>query len=179
MSCRFGVPDVLAPVATLVLLVAGCAPVGDVQAPARSVATPSAQPPPASSPGRDEDAAAAAYRADDAIRLAYMEADPHPLSGALTGAALAVARRQAVELRRRGTRVEEVLDSRRVVHAGGVAGRPEVVLELRARRRLVSPGAPAPPLAIILRQWRAELEWTGGGWLVADAQDLAPPAWWQ
>lgn len=145
----------------LVALLTAC---GSLPAPAPSAPGPGAEP--------------AALRADDALRLALASGDPAPLEGALAGPALAQARRQVAEMARRGVRREEVLDGRRTVHAQGAGRTAEVVVEIRARQRLLVAGRAPAPAATVLRQWRAGLAWEDGRWLVVESGDLPPPQWW-
>ncbi|HEX6547895.1 MAG TPA: hypothetical protein VF134_04060 [Candidatus Dormibacteraeota bacterium] len=119
----------------------------------------------------------AAIAADDALRAAFSSASPQFLEGHFIDRALTVLRLQVAQLAVRGIRREEVLDSRRVVHVGGSAERPQVVLRISARQRWLASGAPPPPAAT-LRQWSAVLRWTGDRWLVCEAGDLPPPQWW-
>ena len=119
-----------------------------------------------------------AERADDALRAAYAAGDPAPLDGVLGGAALTLARTQVAQLARLGTRREELLDSRREVHESAAGTHAEVVLVIKARQRIVHPGAPTPPYATVLRQWRATLAPRNGRWVVVDSGDLPPAQWW-
>jgi hypothetical protein len=122
--------------------------------------------------------AAVALRADAARRAAFATADPRALDGVFGQRSLLVTRAQVARLAARGLRREEVADARQAVHTGGTLGRPEVVLEIRARQRLVGPGSDAP-WATVLRQWQVALERQGEDWLVVEDQDLPPPRWWR
>jgi hypothetical protein len=53
----------------------------------------------------------------------------------------------------------------------------EVVIEVRALHRLVTPMAQEPPWAATVRQWWARLGFIGGRWLVIDQADLPPDKW--
>lgn len=119
-----------------------------------------------------------ALRADAARRTAFATADPRPLDGVFGRRSLLVTRTQVARLAARGLRREEVAEARHPVHTGGTLGRPEVVIEIRARQRIVGPGAD-PPWATVLRQWQVALERQGEAWLVVDDQDLPPPGWWR
>lgn len=123
-------------------------------------------------------AAAAAERADDALRSVYAEGDGTALEGVLGGRALKKAQRQVLMLTKTGARREEQLLSRRAVHESVTGGRAEVVLLISARQRVVRPGVPAAAFSTVLRQWRATLARQGSGWLVIDDGDLQPAQWW-
>jgi hypothetical protein len=150
------------------LAIAGCEP--PLAAGVRAAAAEMAPPPAV--------LADVALRADAARRAAFAAADPRPLDGVFGQRSLLVTRAQVAHLAARGLRREEVADARRAVHTGGTLGRPEVVLEIRARQRLAGP-RPDPPWSTVLRQWQVALERQGGSWLVVDDQDLPPPAWWR
>ena len=110
--------------------------------------------------------------ADDARRTAFASADPKPLELYFGGRSLLSLRLQIGGLAARGQRRVEVLESRRLVHQGGLPGRPELVLEIRARQQAGS------AWSTVLRQWRAQLGRQGDRWLVLDDGDLPPVAWW-
>jgi hypothetical protein len=57
------------------------------------------------------------------------------------------------------------------------AATKEVVLEVRAFHRLVTPTSLQPPWAATVRQWWARLEFIGGRWWVGDQADLPPDQW--
>ncbi len=150
------------------LAIAGCEP--PLAAGVRAAAAEMAPPPAV--------LAEVALRADAARRTAFATADPRPLDGVFGQRSLLVVRAQVARLAARGQRREEVADARQAVHTGGTLGRPEVVLEIRARQRMAGPGSD-PTWATILRQWQVALERQGEVWLVVDDQDLPPPRWWR
>ena len=133
-------------------------------------------PPPPDPAVRRAEMEAAALRADDVRRSVLAGSNPSGLASAFAGAALAAERARALELARRGTRVEETSVRRRLVHwsdAGGL----QVVIEISVQQRLLSGGQPAT-WAASLRQWSVDLRREGGALLVTRAADLPPPAWW-
>jgi hypothetical protein len=121
---------------------------------------------------------AVAERADDALRVAYGSGEAAPLQGALGGRALMLAQKRLSQFSASGIRREELLDSRREVHESAAGTHAEVVLQIRARQRIVHPGTPVPPYATVLRQWRATLALQNGRWVVVDDGDLPPAQWW-
>lgn len=136
---------------------------------------------PAAAPARAApagDVSQTALAADDALRAAYATADGRGLEAVFVDPALADLRRQAGMFAARALRREEEVESRRVVHLSTAGASAEVVLEVRARQRLL--GASQPPAwASVLRQTRAHVVGRAGGWRVQVWTDLRPDEWWR
>jgi hypothetical protein len=118
--------------------------------------------------------AAEAARAD-----ALANADPQPLRAVFADSATASFLPELARLRQRGQRIEERAISRRLVHWAAAAGTGEGVLEVAGEQRVGFAGEPPRAWSRIVRQWWADLLWTGGHWLVLRSGDLPPDQWWK
>lgn len=116
--------------------------------------------------------------ADAARRRALALADPTGLEAWFGGRALAALRERTTREARRGARLEDEPDQRRVVHVRADRRQGEGVVALRGRARLLLPGRPEPPWTGSVRQWWARLAASAGGWRVVEEQDLPPERWW-
>lgn len=116
--------------------------------------------------------------ADDARDRAFANADPGPLATVFSAAAARPLARRLVSLRRAGVAVEEVPETRRLVHWRSSSDGAEGVLEIRARQRVLHPAASPGPWSTLLRQWRGRLEREREEWRVAEGEDLPPAQWW-
>jgi hypothetical protein len=120
-------------------------------------------------------AQALALRADDLLRWALVKARSDGLDAAFRGPALDRLRTQVGRMSQRGLRLEE-RGARRVVVLVDVQAR-EVVLEVAAEYRLVTPSDPDPSWAATLRQWWARLGFAAGAWWVVNDRELPPDQW--
>lgn len=137
-------------------------------------------PPPRSSPGApavlSRDAAERmALTADDARRRALAEAQPAGLAAVFRDRALRVLQEQVARMHDRGLRLEERDSVRRLVFWDSHAG--EVVLQVEASQRLLSPSRSDALWAATVRQWWSRLAYAGGSWWIVDQSDLSPDMW--
>lgn len=70
-------------------------------------------------------------------------------------------------------------EERRVLRvvASWDGGAKEVVIQVEAEHRLLSPDEPEPPWSSSMRQWWARLGFAAGAWRVVDDRDLPPDQW--
>jgi hypothetical protein len=132
-------------------------------------------------PTLDQAAATALILAADSARTAaFAAADPAPLKALFADPAIAPFLPELADLHRHGARVEEQDSSRRLVHWVGGSDGGEGVLQVAGQQRIAVDGVPTGPgWSRILRQWYAELRWSGARWLVVAARDLPPDQWWK
>jgi hypothetical protein len=116
-----------------------------------------------------------ALRADDARRDALMAADTAGLTALFRGSALQMLQAQVRAMRQRGLRLEERDSSRTLVFWDARAR--EVVLQVEAQRRLVTPEAADPAWTATVRQSWSRLDYVGGAWWIDDEADLTPDRW--
>jgi hypothetical protein len=126
-----------------------------------------------------EGVAALLVAADVARAAAFANADPRPLRTVFADSATASFLPELARLRQREQRTEERATSRRLVHWAAAAGTGEGVLEVAGEQRVGFAGEPPRAWSRIVRQWWADLLWTGGHWLVLRSADLPPDQWWK
>jgi hypothetical protein len=114
-------------------------------------------------------------RADDTRSDAFKAPPPDQLRNVFRGRALELLAGQAGSMGQRGIHEEERNASRTLIFWDPRA--QEAVLQVIAKRRLVTPDDPDPPWGSTVRQWWARLEYADGRWWVVDQQDLAPDQW--
>ena len=114
-------------------------------------------------------------RADDARRDALMAADPAGLTALFRGRALQMLQAQVQAMRQRGLRLEERDSSRTLVFWDPRA--QEVVLQVEAQRRLVTPDDADPAWTATVWQAWSRLDYVDGAWWIVDDADLTPDRW--
>lgn len=113
-----------------------------------------------------------AVGADKAARSALADLDPAGLSLAFKGRALEMLRDQVQRMADRGLRLEERNAIRRL--ESWDAGAREVVIQVEAQDRLISPDERDPRWSNTVRRWWTRLIYIGDAWWVVDQRDLAP-----
>lgn len=113
--------------------------------------------------------------ADDARRAAFADLQPRRLANVFRGRALQVLEKQVLKMGQRAIRLEERDAARTLVFWDPRAD--EVVLQIVAQDRLVTPERHDPAWAATTRQWWSRLDYQGGSWWVVDQQDLTPDRW--
>jgi hypothetical protein len=115
------------------------------------------------------------FGADQAIETAMADLDSTRLGLFFAGRALRTLVDQVGWMRARSLRSEDRSTRRVVVSWDG--GAMEVVLQVEAEHRLLSPDQPEPAWSSSMRQWWARLGFCAGAWRVVDDRDLPPDQW--
>lgn len=121
------------------------------------------------------DAEQLVLRADDVRRNAFEFPGTATLSDAFGRSALLRLQAQSRSLALRGIHEEERSSSRDFVFWDPVAY--EAVLQVVAKRRLVTQDQPNPPWSATARQWWARIQNVDGSWKVVEQEDLPPDRW--
>lgn len=116
-----------------------------------------------------------ALGADEAIGAAMADLDSTRLGLFFAGRALATLVDRVGWMRARGLRSEARSVQRAIASWDG--GANEVVIQVEAEHRLVSPDQLEPRWSSSMRQWWARLGFGGGAWRIVDDRDLPPDQW--
>jgi hypothetical protein len=120
-------------------------------------------------------AAQVVFGADEALEAAMADLDSTRLELFFAGRALRTLVDQVGWMRARGMRSEDRRERRVVASWDG--GANEVVIQVEAEHRLLSPDQPKPPWSSSMRQWWARLAFGASAWRVVDDLDLPPDQW--
>jgi hypothetical protein len=114
-------------------------------------------------------------RADEIKREALFAHESTRLGDVFRRRALQVLGKQVHGMAVRGLSVEERDATGTLVYWDPRAY--EAVLQVVARRRLVSSDQPNPIWAATIRQWWARFEYSDANWWIVDQDDLTPDRW--
>ena len=120
-------------------------------------------------------AATLVLHADEVKAAALAEDRADALAGTFSGRALSSLELQVQRFSTNHLHLQERERSALVVFLDSASN--EVVIEVRALHRLVTPAAQDPPWAATVRQWWVRLGFIGGRWLVIEQADLPPDKW--